>query len=100
MKYQTHVIILVLFALLVLLTACSSGTPMATDSSSASTSSQGATLVQERCTVCHDISRVEGSRFSATGWKTVVDQMIANGAQLTPDEETAVVSWLAANYGQ
>ncbi len=90
---------LLLCAIFILLAACSSGTPTATNSSSASTSGQGATLVQERCTVCHDISRVEGSRFSATGWKTVVDQMIAKGAQLTPDEETVVVQWLAANYG-
>ncbi len=100
MKYHSYAIILVWFAFLVLLTACSSGTPATITSSSALSSSQGATLVQERCTVCHDISRVKGSRFSAAEWKTVVDQMIAKGAQLSPDEETVVVSWLAANYGQ
>ncbi len=92
-------LLLLLFALFILLAACSSGTVAATNSASASTSSQGATLVQDRCTVCHDISRVEGSRFSATQWKTVVDQMIAKGAHLTPDDETVVVQWLAANYG-
>ncbi len=97
MKYHTHAIILVLSASLALLTACASNTLTAT--SSALSSSQGAALVQERCTACHDISRVEGSRFSASEWKTVVDQMIARGAQLSPDEETVVVSWLASNYG-
>jgi cytochrome c-type biogenesis protein CcmH/NrfF len=99
MKTHFAIIILTLFTLL-FVTACSTSPATATTSSSTATSNEGAALVQERCTVCHSLSRVENARFTASDWKSVVDQMIARGARLTPDEETVVVSWLAANYGQ
>ncbi len=100
MKIRLYAVILTLTLLLLYLAACSSSTPAPTKASPTSASSlDGAALVQERCTACHPISRVEGARFSAADWKTVVDTMIARGAQLSPQEEIAVVSYLAANYG-
>jgi hypothetical protein len=33
-------------------------------------------------------------------WQTIVDQMIGEGAQLTPAEKTTVVNYLVANYGK
>ncbi len=81
------------------ISSCSSGTSSPTSASTASTL-DGATLVQERCSKCHPLTRVESVRYSATDWKTVVDLMISRGAQLTPEEETAVVNYLAANYGK
>ncbi len=100
MKTRLYTIILALTFLLFFLAACSSSTPAPTTALPVSaTALDGAALVQERCTVCHPISRVESARFSAADWKTVVDTMIARGAQLSPQEEIAVVSYLAANYG-
>lgn len=100
MKTRLFYIIPGLMALLILLVACSSSAVITTTLSPSSTSSvDGASLVQERCTACHSLSRVQNARFSAAEWKTVVDLMISRGAQLTPDEETVVVNWLAVNYG-
>jgi Quinohemoprotein amine dehydrogenase A, alpha subunit, haem binding len=86
--------------ILVFAVACSSGTPTSTVAPAVTASQEGATLVSERCTVCHSLSRVESLRLSAADWSTVVDQMIARGAQLTPAEKTVIVNYLAANFGK
>jgi hypothetical protein len=91
---------LVLLTLVLFISACSSSTPSSTTAPASTASQEGATLVQERCTACHTLSRVEGIRLSASDWGIVVDQMIARGAQLTPDEKTIVVNYLAANFGK
>jgi len=100
MKYR-FIFILTLLAALTIVTACAPGGAItSTLAPSTSSAQEGATLVQERCTACHPLSRVENARFSAANWKIVVDTMIARGAQLTPEEETIVVNYLAAKYGQ
>jgi len=60
----------------------------------------GKALFQDRCSTCHGTGPVLRRRYSASDWKYVVDVMINQGAQLSPDEENAVVKYLAANYGQ
>jgi hypothetical protein len=98
MKNRWMPIVLTSLSVILFVTACSSG---ASNTTPAATSSlDGATLVQERCSVCHPLSRVEGSRHTAADWKLIVDLMISRGAQLTPEEETVVVNYLATNFGQ
>jgi cytochrome c-type biogenesis protein CcmH/NrfF len=97
MKPRINIIVLVVFILMFLITACSSGATTTTAPSTSS--SEGAKLLQARCTTCHTLSRAESQRLSAADWKSIVDSMIARGAKLTPDEETLVVDYLAANYG-
>lgn len=101
MKNRMLVFCLTFLAVIFLITACSSrATTSPTAPSNSSASLDGATLVQERCTVCHSKSRAESARFTAADWKTIVDSMIMKGAQLTPEEETVVVDYLATNFGQ
>ncbi len=98
MKTKIYFIVVAVLALMFLVTACSSGTTATAAPST--TISDGAKLVQERCTVCHTLSRAESQHLSAADWKSVVEAMIARGAKLTTDEETLVVDYLAANYGK
>lgn len=101
MKTRLIEIIFISLALLILLAACSSGSTTPTPSSSSTSASQdGATLAQERCSACHPLTFVERSRHTAAEWQAIVGMMISRGAQLTPQQETSVVSWLAANFGQ
>jgi cytochrome c5 len=58
--------------------------------------SEGEQLVQERCTGCHDLTRVEAADYDQAGWEANVDRMIQNGASLTPEERDVVVEYLAA----
>jgi hypothetical protein len=93
--------------IILVLSACSStNVSQATEPLSGSTSSpastttiEGATLVSQRCTVCHSISRIETAHYSAAEWQTIVDSMIQRGARLTSDEETIAVNYLAVKYG-
>ena len=99
MKTRMFTLAFTLLAVMILITACSSGSSSSTTAPSTTTQDGGA-LLQERCTVCHTLSRVESKKLTSTEWETIVDKMIGKGAQLTPDEETLVVDYLAATYGK
>ena len=98
MNKQTRALLLALIILALFLAACSNG------SSSGSTTQEatldGATLLQERCAVCHPLSRVTAKHLSSDEWKSVVDSMVKRGANLTPDEQTILIDYLAANLGK
>jgi hypothetical protein len=85
-----------------LLASCnSSSSPTPTPSSaptSGSSASEGQTLMQTRCSVCHSTTRITSSHKTADQWKTTVDHMINNGAQLTAQEEQTLIDYLAQNY--
>jgi cytochrome c-type biogenesis protein CcmH/NrfF len=100
---KTRLLFLVLFILvfMLLVTSCSSSSTSSANATPAATSNlDGAGLVQERCSICHSASVVSGRSHTQTEWKSIVDQMIQRGAQLTPDEESKVISYLATNYGK
>ncbi len=92
---KKHVGLIVSLLMIIILTgtllaACGSGsTPAPLD---------GQTLMNERCSVCHDLSRVTSAHHTAAEWKVTVDRMIARGAQLTPAEEQVLLDYLSANY--
>jgi cytochrome c-type biogenesis protein CcmH/NrfF len=101
MKIRLTAILFVLLVLVVFTAACSSGSSNTTNSTPASTSAlDGATLVQERCSVCHPLGRVESSNHTAAEWNTIVNTMISRGAKLTPEEKTVVVNYLVTNFGK
>ncbi len=111
--------ILIVLTLVLVVSACSpAGTPasappaasepaagsapqQATEISPASSSAviDGKTLLEERCVVCHDRSRVERKKDSADGWAKTVDRMIQHGAKLTEAEKQVLVEFLATTYG-
>ncbi len=57
----------------------------------------GATLVEQRCTVCHNTDRIckHIGHFSAAQWHATVDKMVKNGARLDPAEQRSVVDYLS-----
>jgi quinohemoprotein amine dehydrogenase len=79
-----------------LLASCRPTSPSATSPSSSISSGQ--TLMQQRCSVCHSLSRIETTHKTTDQWKTTVDRMISHGAQLTPQEEQTLIDYLAQNY--
>jgi|SRR4030042_3309241 len=99
MKTKMIALLLMLLTLVFLVTACSSGASTSTTAPS-TTTSDGATLIQERCTVCHTRTRVESVKHTSAEWKTIVDKMIGKGAKLTSEEETLVIDYLTATFGK
>lgn len=53
-------------------------------------------LVYDRCTVCHNQDRWEGKKMTEKQWSQTVDKMVRWGAELTPEENDLVVSYLTA----
>lgn len=60
----------------------------------------GETLLNERCTTCHNLNRVTSESKNAADWKVTVDRMVRKGAELTADEVEVLVKFLAEKYGE
>ena len=58
----------------------------------------GEALVQERCTECHDLGRVERAKKTEEEWKATVERMVTLGAQLSQAEQELVIQYLAETY--
>ncbi|MBC7228524.1 MAG: hypothetical protein H5T61_15040 [Thermoflexales bacterium] len=100
---------LMVLVAMVLLAACGGRTetpasPLATQSPLTAPSplptpaADGATLLQERCTACHTLDRVESARKTAEEWERTVVRMIGRGAKLTEAERAVLVEYLAEHY--
>ena len=60
---------------------------------------EGELLLEERCTACHTLARVESAQKTRDAWASTVDRMIGYGAQLSDAERTVVIDYLAETYG-
>jgi hypothetical protein len=113
MKVRSYIMPIVLLVMLLIITACGSGAttkqstaPVATTAPADTTGSGNATaldgkaLVQERCTECHTLSRVQNTGRTSAGWTNVVDAMIKQGVVLNADEKVAVIDYLAKTYSK
>lgn len=93
MKNQVKILLITIMAVIFLITACSSTSTTSTNTL------DGSTLLQERCTVCHNLSRVERAKHTPEEWQTTVNRMIGKGAKLTSDEKTLLIEYLSTTYG-
>jgi cytochrome c5 len=56
----------------------------------------GKALLQERCTRCHGLDRVEKhARVDREHWANIVREMMRKGAKLNDDERNALLDYLA-----
>jgi cytochrome c5 len=73
--------------------------PVVQATATPATGDDGQALLNERCTICHNLNRVTSLRNTADQWNKVVSRMIQNGAQLAPAEQTVLANYLAKTYG-
>lgn len=59
----------------------------------------GKALVMTECTECHELDRVVPLRKSKQAWKALVDQMIAEGAELSDEKIESITSYLGEALG-
>lgn len=85
---------------LALFMASGCSAPEATDDGSpasdpgAPSISEGEMLVNDRCTRCHSLDRVNAADKDRTGWSVTVARMIGNGAMLSETEADIVIDYL------
>jgi hypothetical protein len=63
-------------------------------------STDGATLLQDRCADCHSPDKVKQRPQSKDQWDRTVSNMISRGANLNDAEKQALVDYLAQTYGK
>lgn len=93
-----RIVLVLAFALLVtVLAACGGTSDGTTDGATdgAMPTLDGATLLESRCTTCHNLDRVDQKELDFAGWVALIDDMIGKGAQLTPEEKTVLADYLA-----
>ena len=87
--------ILVLTALLAVLVVACGNTSDAVD---ATVGLDGKALAEERCAECHPYSRVEAAAKTPEEWKSNVERMVRNGAQLNEAEQASVIEYLSEAF--
>jgi len=60
----------------------------------------GKDVVIKTCDPCHGLGPVVDTHLSKAGWRKKVDKMIDRGAEGTDEEFDAIVTYLAAHYGE
>jgi hypothetical protein len=93
----------VCLVLIAVLVGCKSASPQPAQepgATPAETSTiDAAQLLETRCSVCHSVDRAKQAKKTHAEWETTVTNMIKKGAQLTGEEKTALVDYLAKTYG-
>ncbi|MBW2465840.1 MAG: hypothetical protein JRF02_00935 [Deltaproteobacteria bacterium] len=59
----------------------------------------GASLLNERCTVCHSLKWVRQSRKDRGQWEETVSRMVQRGAWLNGGEREVLIEYLVKTYG-
>jgi cytochrome c5 len=72
--------------------------PTAPPTVAAAPAGDGAALLNERCTVCHNLDRVKSAKKTSEQWAQTVSRMVGKGAKLNADEQKALVAYLAKTY--
>ena len=95
---------LIVLALAVLLAAGCSASPTtpppAVATAAITTALDGQALLNERCTKCHSLDRVEAASKTADEWKTTVARMVGKGAKLSAEEQAVLLDYLAKTHSK
>lgn len=74
-------------------------TPQEEEPTEQPASIEGESLLQERCTACHDLNWVTRAQKTREKWEQTVARMVGKGAQLNAGEQAALIEYLAETYG-
>ena len=58
----------------------------------------GASLLEERCSVCHPSERPKSRQKTPEQWKATVSRMMGKGAKLTDTEKQVLIKYLSENF--
>lgn len=59
---------------------------------------QGRALLEQHCTRCHGLDRIESVSRDRSGWESTVSRMERNGLRIDAQDREAVIDYLAAEY--
>jgi cytochrome c5 len=59
----------------------------------------GKELVEEICSFCHGLAKLNGHAYTRDEWESVTKGMIFEGAPVTPEEYSLILDYLEKNFG-
>lgn len=59
----------------------------------------GKKLVEEICSFCHGLAKLQGQAFTRDEWRNVIKGMVDEGAPVTDKEFSLILDYLAKNFG-
>lgn len=62
--------------------------------------SQGKAVFEKKCGSCHGLDKARSKKKNEKEWLATVERMKKKGASLNDEETSAVVEYLAKNYGK
>jgi len=60
---------------------------------------EGKKIVEDKCTVCHDLTYITKQHLNKDEWTDMIKVMVASGATVTDAEMPVVVDYLVKNFG-
>jgi hypothetical protein len=61
---------------------------------------RGRELVQDVCTYCHNLDRLQGKELNREEWRGLIKGMVSEGAPVTEEEFSAILDYLEKHYGR
>jgi hypothetical protein len=61
---------------------------------------RGRELVEDVCTYCHNLDRLQGKEFSRDEWRGLIKGMVSEGAPVTDEEFSTILDYLVKHYGR
>lgn len=61
---------------------------------------RGRELVEDVCTYCHNLDRLQGKELSREEWSGVIKGMISEGAPVTDAEFSMILDYLVKYHGR
>jgi cytochrome c5 len=61
---------------------------------------RGRELVEDVCTYCHSLQKLNGQELSKEEWRDLIKGMIFEGAPVTDEEFALIVDYLAQHFGK
>ena len=102
MRKTTFTIVILALFVSVFISACGGSTGEISPKTEVNADSEitldGKTLLEERCTVCHTLDRVERASMDPAGWGMNVRRMVGKGAKLNASEQEVLIEYLSITY--
>jgi hypothetical protein len=61
---------------------------------------RGRELVEDVCTYCHNLDRLQGKELNREEWRGLIKGMISEGAPVTDEEFSVILDYLVKHYGR
>jgi cytochrome c5 len=59
----------------------------------------GKQILENACTACHTLARVQNLKLTKPEWQGMVDRMKGRGAEVSDEDTVALVDYLTKTYG-